>query len=96
VIAQVPVLVVNDARTLESAKLVLQRPRVLALDCEGVNLGRKGQITIVQVATEDHCCLFDVLNKGPSNDLVVFLRTLLEDENIIKIIHDVKCDSDAL
>jgi hypothetical protein len=47
VIAQVPVLGVNSARTLERARLVLHRPRVLALDCEGVNLGRKGQITLV-------------------------------------------------
>jgi 3'-5' exonuclease len=95
-LAQVPVLVVNNARTLERARIVLHEPRVLALDCEGVNLGRKGQITIVQVATEEHCCLFDVKNKGPSSDLVVFLRSLLQDENIIKIIHDVKADSDAL
>jgi 3'-5' exonuclease len=96
VIAQVPVLVVNNARTLERARLVLHRPRVLALDCEGVNLGRKGQITLVQVATQEHCCLFDVKHKGRSSDLVIFLRSLLQDENIIKIIHDVKADSDAL
>ena len=68
----------------------------LALDAEGVDLGRHGRLSIVQLSTPEACFLFDVLGKGPIHPLVAWLRGPLEDEGVVKIIHDCQMDSDAL
>lgn len=68
----------------------------VAVDIEGVDLGRDGCISLIQVATPDQCFLFDVLDKDPSDSVVIWLKFLLEDNEITKIIHDCRMDSDAL
>lgn len=73
--------------------------KLVALDCEGVDLMRHpGKLSIVQIATESpsHCFLLDVLDKDESDPLVTWLRRVLEDDSIEKIIHDCRMDSDAL
>jgi len=70
--------------------------KVIALDLEGVDLSRAGRISIVQVSTPAHCFLIDVLGKGPDDLVVCWLRSLLQSENILKVIHDSRMDSDAL
>lgn len=62
----------------------------------GVDLGRSGEICLVQLSTVEQVYLFDVLLLKKEDPLVAFLKTILEDENIIKIIHDVKMAADAL
>lgn len=69
---------------------------ILALDCEGVDLGRNGQITIIQLSTPSRSFLFDVHEVAVDAEMVNFLRVVLENPNIIKIIHDCKMDADAL
>jgi len=66
------------------------------LDVEGVDLSREGIISIVQIATREHCFILDVLGKGVDDPLVVWLREVLEDGSVTKIIHDCRMDSDAL
>ena len=68
----------------------------LALDAEGVDLSRAGRVSIVQLATPDKCFLFDVLDKTAGDPLVQWLRGPLEDETVVKIIHDCRMDSDSL
>lgn len=68
----------------------------VAVDLEGVDLGRDGCISLIQVATPDQCFIFDVLNKDSSDSVVIWLKFLLEDNEITKIIHDCRMDSDAL
>ena len=68
---------------------------LIALDAEGVDLSREGVISIVQLATRQQCFILDVLGKGPDDPLVVWLRAVLEDTSITKIIHDCRMDSDA-
>ena len=70
--------------------------KVMALDLEGVDLSRAGRISIVQVSTPARCFLIDVLGKGPDDLVVSWLRSLLQSENILKVIHDSRMDSDAL
>ena len=74
----------------------LQGADVLALDCEGVNLGRGGSVCIVQLATRDRCFLFDVNELTPESDVATALKPILENKNIVKVIHDCKQDADAL
>ena len=38
----------------------------LAVDLEGVNLGRHGTITVITIATRDVVYIFDILKLGPS------------------------------
>jgi hypothetical protein len=68
----------------------------IALDAEGVELGRFGSITIVQIATASQCFLLDVLDLSKEDPLVCWLRRLLENSSIVKVIHDCRKDSDAL
>ena len=69
---------------------------LVVLDAEGVDLSRCGKISIVQIATRKECFLIDVLDKARDDPLVNWLRGVLEDEAVTKIIHDCRMDSDAL
>mmetsp|Transcript_82611 Transcript_82611/g.130150 ORF Transcript_82611/g.130150 Transcript_82611/m.130150 type:complete len:271 (-) Transcript_82611:82-894(-) len=68
----------------------------VALDAEGVDLSRLGVISIVQLATTEQSFIFDVLGKSAEDPLVAWLRCILEDSEVTKIIHDCRMDSDAL
>jgi hypothetical protein len=85
-----------DAALLEQARKAITGATLLAVDCEGVDLCREGSICIVQVSTPSHCFLFDVVGLGPRHKIVEFLKDILENPKITKIIHDCKMDSDAL
>lgn len=74
----------------------IRESSILALDCEGVDLGRDGSITIIQISTATQCYLFDVINLHSTGEVKIFLKDILEDEKKIKIVHDCTMDSDAL
>jgi ribonuclease D len=86
-----------DAETLYTLQTAFRDVKLVALDCEGVDLMRSpGKVTIVQLATESHCFLLDMLDRDKHDPLVGWLRRLLEDESVEKIIHDCRMDADAL
>lgn len=87
------VVVVVDAAALSSWDMT---QKVLAVDVEGIDLGRHGQISLVQIATPTQCFVLDVLGKSADDALVQWLRSVLEDSSITKIIHDCRMDADAL
>lgn len=64
----------------------------MAIDCEGVALGRFGKLCTIQIATDDSVFIFDTLTNG----IVDVLGQLFEDSNILKIMHDCREDSSAL
>lgn len=68
----------------------------LAFDCEGVELGRDGEMCIVTLATLTQTYLFDVYGFDKNADIIPFLKEVLENPAIKKIIHDVRMDADAL
>ena len=81
--------------TLSELKGKLERNTILAVDCEGVSLSRKGELTIITVATEEKAYIFDVLKLGQA----VFtggLGEILEDKSRKKMMFDCRQDSDAL
>ena len=72
-----------------------ERKTLLAVDCEGDTLSRKGALTIITVATEEKVYIFDVLKLGQ----LVFtsgLGEILEDKSREKLTFDCRQDSDAL
>lgn len=74
--------------------------KTIALDCEGIDLSRLGQVCLVQIAspTSPTTYLFDVLGltSASVSPMLDWLRNLLENETICKVIHDCRMDSDAL
>ena len=91
---------VDDKASLEEAIPELKRniehnSRLIAVDCEGDNLTRKGALTIITVASEEKAYIFDVLKLGQA----VFssgLDEILEDKSCTKLTFDCREDSDAL
>jgi len=83
-------------RPTEAFRAAFAEAKVVALDAEGVDLSRKGEISIVQIATPKQCFLVDVLGKSKTDPLVVALRKVLEDADVVKIIHDCRMDADAM
>ena len=93
---QEPIIVTSDTTDTNSLCAIFSGADVLALDLEGVDLGRLGRTSIVQLATEDQCVLLDVLDADKDAPLLKWLRDILEDTSITKVIHDCRMDSDAL
>ena len=90
---------VDDEASLKDALSELkgraEHNALLAVDCEGVSLTRKGELTIITVATEEKAYIFDVLKLGKA----VFtggLSEILEDKSCEKLMFDCREDSDAL
>ena len=90
---------VDDEASLKEAlselKGDLERNTRLAVDCEGVNLSRKGALTIITVATEEKAYIFDVLTLGKAVFTGGF-GEILEDKSREKLMFDCRQDSDAL
>ncbi|XP_056636056.1 uncharacterized protein LOC130444815 isoform X1 [Diorhabda sublineata] len=66
--------------------------KVVAFDCEGINLGVKGQLTLMQVATmTGFAYVFDLIS---CPEMIEHgLRRLLESNEVIKVVHDCRNDS---
>ncbi|KAH3699940.1 uncharacterized protein LOC127860156 [Dreissena polymorpha] len=66
----------------------LHKEKVIAMAAEGINIGKEGPVTLLQIATcSGHVFLFDVL---VNRDLMHQgrLKHVFEDSNVQKVIHD--------
>ena len=91
----ITITLIDDQMYVEPALHMLQQYSCFAFDLEGVNLGRHGQITMLQIASAPtHVYCFDVLKLGPT--LFVLIKSFLEDATKIKLCYDARCDADAL
>ncbi|XP_022189751.2 egalitarian protein homolog [Nilaparvata lugens] len=74
-------------------EIMSQGEAVVSFDCEGINLGTKGQLTLFQVATmRGQAYIFDLIT-SPLLVTAGGLKRLLEAENVVKVIHDCRNDS---
>jgi exonuclease 3'-5' domain-containing protein 1 len=65
---------------------------VVGLDCEGINLGVKGQLTLLQIATmSGFSYVFDLISCPGM--IEAGLKRLLESTDVVKIVHDCRNDS---
>lgn len=85
-------MLIKNSNDLESVLL----ESILAADVEGVDLGRKGIVSLVQIGNSIETYVFDVLGKEKTDPIILFLKKIFEDSNIVKIFHDCRMDSDAL
>ena len=90
------VTVVAGGDDLSVCGSILRDAKVIAFDCEGIDLCREGALSIVQLATKKYCFLFDVYQQKKEAEIVKMLKDILESDSIIKVIHDVRMDCDAL
>ncbi|XP_055603168.1 uncharacterized protein LOC129751593 [Uranotaenia lowii] len=66
---------------------------VLSFDCEGINLGIRGKITLIQLGTTDgEAFIFDI-TVCPEMVTQGGIKEVLESEKVIKVIHDCRNDS---
>lgn len=66
---------------------------VISMDCEGINLGVRGLITLLELGTtRGEAFIFD-LHACPQMMIDGGLKSLLENEIVIKVIHDCRNDS---
>ena len=71
--------------------------RVFAFDLEGVNLGRKGHVTLLQIAVDERTSFcFDILVLGQRLFGPDFLGPLFTSPRILKICFDCRVDGDVL
>lgn len=88
---------------LDNIAQIPSDPPSLYVDLEGINLGRSGSISILQVYVHPQRCtyLLDVHALGAScfstaSSLGVSVKDLLESSAVVKVFFDVRNDSDAL
>ncbi|CAH2266279.1 egalitarian protein homolog [Pararge aegeria] len=76
--------IMNNKRTTKS---------IVSFDCEGINLGLKGVLTLCQIATMNgEVYILDIM-ACPGMVVEGKIKELLESESVIKIIHDCRNDS---
>ncbi len=81
----------NSATTREACH-ILASQKIIALDCEGENLGPAGNLSLVTLAAMDgRCWIFDC--RQGFNPFPWGLKQLLEDASVVKLTFD--CRSDA-
>jgi hypothetical protein len=81
--------------TLDNALAMIESSELVAVDCEGVMLGRKGTLCLLQLATHDTVYIFDVLSLGKE----LFdrgMKRILESGAVTKVFYDCRGDSDIL
>ena len=92
-------MIVSVRESAEIVEDILRAGQPVGLDGEGVNLGPKGQLTLVQVSTVGgRVIIFDV-QTTPAIMTQGGLQRLLESEQIIKVIqiqyHAIQVQSDC-
>ncbi|KAG7303662.1 hypothetical protein JYU34_012212 [Plutella xylostella] len=66
---------------------------IVSFDCEGINLGLKGVLTLCQIATMNgEVFILDIM-ACPGMIIEGKIKELLESETVVKIIHDCRNDS---
>lgn len=76
--------------------LQLEKCDVISVDAEGVQLGKDGQMTLLQIGTlQNEVYVFDVKENRNLFDNGK-LRNVLENDKIVKVIHSCSGDSAAL
>ncbi|XP_006883060.1 PREDICTED: exonuclease 3'-5' domain-containing protein 1 [Elephantulus edwardii] len=78
-----------------AAMLHIKKQNVLSVAAQGANVCRHGKLCWLQVATNSRVYLFDIFLLG-SRAFNNGLQMVLEDEKILKVIHDCRWLSDCL
>jgi len=87
---------IDELQDCRSVCDVLLQVDAIAVDVEGVDLGRAGEICIIQVSTRmRQVYLFDITTLGRAA-FRSGLKELLESVDVVKLFYDCRSDADAL
>jgi len=88
---------VNHISQLHYALHAIKQEKIIGLDCEAIEMGKKGQLSLIQISTESSArvYLFDIIALGQSA-FKYGLKDILESKSILKIVHDCRRDSEIL
>lgn len=90
-------IIVREPSTCALACEALSACEMIALDCEGVNLGQiGGSLCLIQIASPKGVFLFDGIDDGFATLMRAGLKKLLENRRIVKVVHDCQMDVRAL
>ncbi|XP_059151751.1 uncharacterized protein LOC131937965 isoform X2 [Physella acuta] len=73
----------------------IMEQEVVGVNFEGVDIGRNGTLSLIQVATQANIFIFDIIRMG-NEAFDEGLCALFESKNILKVIHDCRWISDML
>ena len=91
------IIVVNTWDNVQSACKRILACNIIAFDIEGVNLGRKGLVTLMQIAiNESTVFCFDVLILGQHLFASQYLGSVFTSYRILKLCFDCRIDGDVL
>eukprot|EP00736_Rhodelphis_marinus_P006350 Rmarinus@m.1786 len=95
---KLPVQWVQHVEESTLASQQISKHASIAVDCEGTRLSRDGKLCLLQIATPDGVYLFDLMHEAGVKGFLDSggLRSILESESILKVMHDCRNDSDAL
>ncbi|XP_067947535.1 uncharacterized protein [Watersipora subatra] len=88
-------ILVETMEEVEKAIKDLKEHSLLSVDCEGVNLGRDGELCLLQVATSSKIYLFDIVALKEMA-FSAGLKDILESSTITKLFYDCREDCNAL
>eukprot|EP01133_Synstelium_polycarpum_P000435 gene435-518_t len=87
---------INSEAQLKRAFEIINREHVVAFDLEGVEMGKQGQVALVQLALMNGTVfLFDICALGQAA-FTGGLKETLESRTVLKIVHDCRRDSEIL
>jgi ribonuclease D len=91
-------IIVDNFEALNLAKQCLQGKSMLSVDCQRIGLSKTVHLCLVLISDGSKEFLFDSLvdNVDFVKEMSAFLKQILEDEQITKIIHSCKEKSNAL
>lgn len=92
------IIVVVDLISAKSiCQWIMDHFLLISIDIEGVNLGRDGEITMVQISTSEKMVFcFDILALGSAVFSNQYLGQILNSEKIFKLCYDCRIDADVL
>ena len=86
--------------TIESCKIITTYLNdicpIIAVDIEGIDLGRSGKICLIQVTDSKSTWLFDITTLGDNAFKEGGLSSIFANDKICKIVYDGRGDCDAL
>lgn len=69
---------------------------VIAVGFTGLKLGRSGTLLWVTIATSSMVFHFDMAKIGPSEAMKEGLGAILQDDRVVKVVHDCRAVEDLL
>eukprot|EP01060_Flectonema_neradi_P017230 TRINITY_DN2409_c0_g1_i3.p1 TRINITY_DN2409_c0_g1~~TRINITY_DN2409_c0_g1_i3.p1 ORF type:complete len:342 (+),score=49.86 TRINITY_DN2409_c0_g1_i3:25-1050(+) len=86
----------NTTRKLEDAMERMMRAKRVAVDLEGRDLGRDGEISLVQLYCEGDDVVYILDATADMSGLEDYIYDLFSDDSILKVMFDCRSDCDAL